>query len=155
MNTSAAPGPSDRRRPEQALLVEHLARRGLRVTSQRLATWSAIHAGPAHMSIHAVFERVAERMPSTTLRTVYESVHLLERMGLVRLLHLPGGARVEAEPVDHAHAYCEQCGSVVNVPAPPAGTTLGADFHPRVESDVIFGLCHDCYEERPGDPGVA
>jgi Fe2+ or Zn2+ uptake regulation protein len=101
------------------------------------------------MSIHAVFERVAEQMPTTTLRTVYEVVHMLERMGLVRLLHLPGGARVEAEPVDHAHAYCERCGTVVNMPAPPPGARLGGDFHPRIEHDVTFGLCHDCYEARP------
>lgn len=150
MDAGAVPGPSDRRRPEhEALLVEHLARRGLRVTSQRLTAWSAIRAGPAHMSIHAVFERVAEQMPSTTPRTVYEAVHLFEQMGLVRLLHLPGGARVEAEPVDHAHAYCELRGRIVNVPTPPRGATPGADFHPRVENDVILGLCHECFDARP------
>ena len=104
------------------------------------------------MSIHALFKRVAEQMPSTTLRTVYEAVHLLEQMGLVRLLHLPGGARVEAEPVDHAHAYCEHCGMIVNLPAPPPVATPGADFHPRVENDVIFGLCHDCFDARPDGP---
>jgi Fur family transcriptional regulator, ferric uptake regulator len=153
MNTSAVPGSSDRRRPEhEAVLVEHLTRRGLRVTSQRLTTWNAIHTGPAHTSIHALHERVAEQMPTTTLRTVYEAVHLLEQMGLVRLLHLPGGARVEAEPVDHAHAYCEHCGKVVNLPAAPPGATPGADFHPRVENDVIFGLCHECFVARPDLP---
>lgn len=149
MNASAAPGPSGRRSSEQAVLAEHLARRGLRVTSQRLTTWSAIRTGPAHMSIHAVFERVIEQMPTTTLRTVYGVVHLLEQMGLVRLLHLPGGVRVEVEPVDHAHAYCEQCGAVVNVPAPPPGAMLGTDFHPRVEHDVVFGLCHECFAASP------
>jgi Fur family ferric uptake transcriptional regulator len=153
MKASAVPGPSDRGWPEHdALLVEHLARRGLRVTSQRLTTWSAIHTGPAHMSIHAVFERVAEQMPTTTLRTVYEAVHLLEHMGLIRLLHLPGGARVELEPVDHAHAYCEQCGRIVNLPAPPPSATPRAVFHPRIENDVIFGLCHECFVARPDGP---
>lgn len=101
------------------------------------------------MSIHALFDRVAEQMPTTTLRTVYESVHVLEHMGLVRLLHLPGGARVEAEPVDHAHGYCERCGSVVNLPAPPPGATTSAEFHPRIENDVIFGLCNECFGARP------
>jgi Fur family transcriptional regulator, peroxide stress response regulator len=150
MTASAVPGRPDRRRPEhEALLVEQLARRGLRVTSQRLTTWSTIRTGPDHMSIHAVFERVAEQMPTTTLRTVYESVHLLEQLGLVRLLHLPGGARVEAEPVDHAHAFCERCGRIVNLPALPPRVPPGADFHPRVENDVIFGLCHECFEAPP------
>jgi Fur family transcriptional regulator, peroxide stress response regulator len=153
MNASAAPGPPDRRRPEhEALLVEHLSRRGLRVTPQRLTTWSTIRAGPDHMSIHAVFERVAEQMPSTTLRTVYEAVHRFEQMGLVRLLHLPGGVRVEAEPVDHAHAYCEHCGRIVNLPVPPPRAPPSADFHPRVENDVIFGLCHECFDTRPDGP---
>ena len=153
MSASAVPGPSGRPRPEhEALLVEHLARRGMRVTSQRLTTWSAIHAGPAHMSIHALFEQVAEQMPTTTLRTVYEAVHLFEEMRLVRLLHLPGGARVEAEPVDHAHAYCERCGRIVNLPAPPPHVWSGANFHPRVENDVIFGLCHECFDARRDGP---
>jgi Fe2+ or Zn2+ uptake regulation protein len=105
------------------------------------------------MSIHALFERVAEQMPSTTLRTVYEVVHLLEQMGLVRLLHLPGGVRVEAEPVDHAHAYCEHCGRIVNLPAPPPRAPPDADFHPRIENDVVFGLCHDCFDARPEGNG--
>ena len=150
MSTSAVPGRSDRQRPEhEQVLVEQLARRGLRVTSQRLTTWNAIQAGPPHMSIHALFDRVVEQMPTTTLRTVYESVHVLEHMGLVRLLHLPGGARVEAEPVDHAHGYCERCGSVVNLSAPPPGATTSAEFHPRIENDVIFGLCNECFGARP------
>jgi len=101
------------------------------------------------MSIHAVYERVAEQMPTTTLRTVYEAVHLLEQMELVRLLHLPGGVRVETEPVDHAHAFCENCGRIVNLPAPPPRVPPGADFHPRVENDVIFGLCDECFDARP------
>jgi len=153
MNTRAVPGPSGRQRPEhEALLVERLTRRGLRVTSQRLTTWNAIQAGPAHASIHALYDRVAEQMPTTTLRTVYEAVHLLEQLGLVRLLHLPGGARVEAEPVDHAHAFCEHCGRIVNLPAPPPGAVSGTDFHPRIENDVIFGLCHECFEAHPDGP---
>jgi Fe2+ or Zn2+ uptake regulation protein len=153
MSARSAPDRSDRQRSEhEQILVEHLTRRGLRVTSQRLTTWNAIHTGPAHMSIHAVYEQVAEQMPTTTLRTVYEAVHVLEQMRLVRLLHLPGGARVEAEPVDHAHGYCEQCDKVVNLPPPPPGATRGADFHPRVENDVIFGLCHDCFEASADAP---
>jgi Fe2+ or Zn2+ uptake regulation protein len=148
MSASAVPGSSNRRPEHETLLVDQLARRGLRATSQRLTTWSMIRAGPDHMSIHAVFDRVAERMPTTTLRTVYESVHLFEQMGLVRLLHLPGGVRVETEPVDHAHAFCEQCGRIVNLPVPPPRVPPDADFHPRVENDVVFGLCHECFDTR-------
>lgn len=153
MTGRARPRAPRRQPPEhEALLVEQLARRGLRVTSQRLSTWSAIRTGPPHVSIHALFEQVAEQMPTTTLRTVYEAVHLLEQMGLVRLLHLPGGARVEAEPVDHAHGYCEGCGRVVNLPAPPPGATPCADFHPRIENDVIFGLCKECFDAGRDGP---
>jgi Fur family peroxide stress response transcriptional regulator len=149
MSARAGAGASARRRPEhEALLVKQLAARGMRVTSQRLTTWSTLRAGPDHMSVHAVYERVAERMPTTTLRTVYEAVHLFEQMGLVRLLHLPGGVRVETEPVDHAHAYCEGCGKIVNVPVPPPRAS-SADFHPRVENDVILGLCRECFDASP------
>ncbi|MGH9027693.1 MAG: hypothetical protein ACRDWD_16495 [Acidimicrobiia bacterium] len=107
-----------------------------RVTPQRLTTWDTIHSGPAHMSIHEVFERVAERMPTTTLRTV------------VGLLHLPGGARVEIEPVDHAHAFCERCGRSSTC-RPIRRADARHRFPPRVEHDVIFGLCQECFAARP------
>ncbi|MGH8985546.1 MAG: Fur family transcriptional regulator [Acidimicrobiia bacterium] len=123
--------------------VEH----HLKVTPQRFVTWRALVDSPPHSSIYEVFDAVSEALPTTTLRTVYETLHRFEQLGLVRLLHLPGGARVELEPVDHAHGYCERCGAVVNLSlrAPRASDAPGS-FHLRVEEDVAFGLCERCYE---------
>jgi Fur family peroxide stress response transcriptional regulator len=132
----------------ETLLVDRLERRGMRVTPQRLATWNRLRDAPQHVTIHDLFERVAKQMPSTTLRTVYESLHTLEELGLVRLLHLPGGARVEAEPVDHAHGYCERCGTIVNLPARPTHTPSTESFHGRME--VVFGLCDRCFTAATG-----
>jgi Fur family peroxide stress response transcriptional regulator len=139
----------------EALLVDRLQRRGMRVTPQRLATWNTVRDGPPHATIHELFERVAEQMPRTTLRTVYESLHALEGLGLVRLLHVPGGARVEAEPVEHAHGYCERCGTIVNLPARPTHAPSFEVFHPRVEEDVVFGLCDGCFNAAATTDGSA
>lgn len=121
----------------------------LRVTPQRLSTWRALCAGPPHPSLHTLFELVAAELPTTTLRTVYESVSVFEQLGIVRLLHLPGGARVELEPVDHAHGYCERCHTIVNL-APAAERTVvteaGEPFEVRIEEDVVFGICPLCIQ---------
>jgi Fur family peroxide stress response transcriptional regulator len=135
----------------EALLVDRLERRRMRVTPQRLAAWNRLRESPPHVTIHELFERIAEQMPSTTLRTVYETLHALEELGLVRLLHLPGGARVETEPVDHAHGYCERCGTIVNLPARPIHAPSIGVFHPRVEEDVVFGLCDRCFTTAAAD----
>jgi hypothetical protein len=74
--------------------------------------------------------RAATTAPTTTLHTLYATVHLFEQLGLIRLLHLPDGARVELEPVDHKHGYCERCGMVVNFGAPARLESTGS-FHAR------------------------
>jgi Fe2+ or Zn2+ uptake regulation protein len=125
-------------------LIAQLVATGHRVTPQRLATWRVLVTSPPHSSIHDLHGALRQQLDTTTLRTLYATVHLFEHLGLVRLLHVPGGARVELEPVDHTHGYCERCGMIVNL-APAARVESPGLFHPGAQDAVTYGLCNRCY----------
>lgn len=100
-----------------------------------------------HPSVHDVFDRVRHELPSTTLRTVYATLHTFQELGWVRLLPVPGGARLDLEPVDHGHGWCERCGRLVNlVPGAEVFHTLaGGSFYASADvGAVVVGRCDRC-----------
>ena len=105
-------------------LIKALRARGQRVTPQRLVIHRTLRERDRHMSAEEVLGEVEERLPGVSLPTVYATLELLERLGLVRRLG-PTGGRVlfDSRLDDHHHVVCSQCG--------------------RVE-DVVTGVCRAC-----------
>src|SRR5438132_3117645 len=94
-------------------------------------------------------------MPTISLRTVYQTIHDLERLGEVALVDLgTGSVRVDPD-VEHPHHHfvCTSCGKVrgvaidlerLGVPAMSQGFTV-TSVH------VLFrGACDACGPGRPG-----
>ena len=148
METSAAPGTGSDV-PEAAALRRTLHERGLRMTPQRQLVLDAVrelgHATPERVCTHV--QRLA---PAVNITTVYRTLDLLERLGLVRHTHLGHGAPTySAHAHEHVHLVCHACGTVTEVP-PGVMTdlagTLGARF--GFELDVahvaLSGRCADC-----------
>lgn len=133
-------------RLDQGVLARRLAGAGYRVTTQRLGVWHAIETGTPHATMLDVFATVTATFPTVSLRTVYETVHLYENLGLLRVIHLPGGARIERDMNPHGHACCEGCGAIINVSHQSAtpGTVTPEGFHVRVTEDVVIGRCLAC-----------
>lgn len=81
------------------------------------------------------------------LSSVYRTLHLLHRLGIVRRVQLGDGVlRVElAEGYrdHHHHLVCERCGRIEDVrPCPVEGLDLGSTV--RSHSLELFGLCGPC-----------
>jgi len=87
------------------------------------------------------------------ITTVYRSLDLLERLGLVRHTHLGHGApSYSADEHEHVHLVCHECGSVAEAPR-----GLMADLADRLDRELAFeldvthvalsGLCRDCREQ--------
>jgi Fur family ferric uptake transcriptional regulator len=132
-----------------ARLTEGLRRRGLRVTSQRVVLFRALHELGRHATAEEVARAAGERLPGLALPTVYAALELFEGLGLVR--RVPAGAAVIWDPVGdgHAHLVCRQCGAVVDVPAAvDAATAVRAATRAggRVDAAevVLRGLCEPC-----------
>jgi Fur family ferric uptake transcriptional regulator len=129
-----------------------LRQRGRRITRQRRLIWDALVAEPdSHLSAEDVVARVAAQMTKVDPSTVYRTLDLLVREGLVRRTDL-GAGRAFYEPAQdhlHHHVVCERCGAVAHLHDEEVG-----DVRERVEKasgyalsrrDMSFyGLCPNC-----------
>ena len=127
---------------------------GHRVTSQRVV----LHRVLCDLGRHATAEEIAreaeQRLPGVSLPTVYATLELFERLGLVRRITAGGAALFDPRTDDHAHFACRACGRVADVPAGvdrAAAVAHAAGAGMRVEGVevVLRGLCADCSAARP------
>lgn len=134
--------------PEHA--IKRLREAGLRLTPQRRAVVDTLIGDTSHPLAEEVASRVAERMPGTSLSTVYKTLHELSDLGLVRRLDTPSAMRFDPDVSDHAHLICRDCARLFDVPVPPsvnqevrAAVTAEGGCASRIEV-VIHGTCALC-----------
>jgi Fe2+ or Zn2+ uptake regulation protein len=90
---------------------------GLRVTSQRLVLLRTLRELERHVSAEELLATAGERLPGLSLPTVYATLDLLVRLGLVRRIDGTAGAALyDAGQLAHEHLVCRGCGKVVDVP---------------------------------------
>lgn len=125
---------------------------GLRVTQPRLAVITAL-TGLPHASADAVFERVREQLPSTSIQAVYNVLGSLSDRGLVRKIEPAGHPGLYELRVgdNHHHSVCTQCGSVTDIECvighAPCLTPAGNSDFSVAQAEVTFwGVCGACQQ---------
>jgi Fur family ferric uptake transcriptional regulator len=127
-----------------------LRQASLRVTKPRLAVVAAVDRLP-HADTETVIAAVREALPHVSHQAVYDSLHTLSELGVLRCIQPAGSvARYETRVGDnHHHLVCRSCGDVVDVDC-AIGETLcltPSDTHGfRIdEAEVVYwGLCSRC-----------
>jgi Fe2+ or Zn2+ uptake regulation protein len=113
----------------QALFSE----RGIRMTSQRRAILRVIETANKHLDASQILRRAQKIDPSVDRSTVYRTLKLLKRNGLVDeldLMHIHGEGHYYERRVqrDHLHMACLRCGKIaefVRLPVPYRGIADG------------------------------
>ena len=126
-----------------------LHERGLRMTPQRQLVLDAVR-GLGHATREQICTEVQATAPAVNIATVYRTLDLLERLGLVRHTHLGHGAPTYSElEHQHVHLVCHACGRVTEIPTDPMAELadrLRADsgFEVDVTHVALSGTCRDC-----------
>ena len=127
-----------------------LRAQGYRLTPQRELVLAAVRQLD-HGSPEEILSRVRESAKGVNISTVYRTLELLEKLGLVSHTHLGHGApayHATTEP-DHLHLVCRNCERVTEVePAIAAGLVgdVAARFGFRTDLRhlTVFGTCREC-----------
>src|SRR5690242_14935537 len=99
-------------------LITALRATGRRVTTPRLLVHRCVRARNRHMTAEQVHAELAEQMPSLSAATVYETLDLLDELGLIRRVNTPRGATTYDSRVDdHHHVVCRTCGQIDDLDA--------------------------------------
>ena len=94
-----------------------LHRHGIQPSAQRLAVAGYVLATTAHPSADRVFEEVRARIPMISRATVYNTLNLLVRKGLLRqLVHAEGKVVFDPNLEPHHHFIDEGTGTIHDVP---------------------------------------
>ena len=123
---------------------------GLRVTPQRQVIFRLLDGNVEHPTVESLHDAARAEMPTISLKTVYQTVHELEDLGEVHLLHVGTGS-VRVDPnVEHPHHHmiCTRCGRVRDAVVDVADVRLPArkrDGFAVSDVQVHFrGVCADC-----------
>ena len=94
-----------------------LAQRGIRMTSPRRAILSVIETANKHLDASQILRKAQKSDPSVDRSTVYRTLGLLKRHGLIDeldLMHLNGEGHYYERKLgqDHIHMACLRCGKI-------------------------------------------
>lgn len=132
-------------------IIARLRERGCRITPQRVAILKIFLSSHEHPSVEQVFAQVKNNFPTTSLATVYKTVHLLKEIGeILEIGFADGSNRYDGnKPYPHPHLVCVQCKSIID-----PETSLLPRFSEEIEKSSgyrivshqldFFGICPDC-----------
>ena len=136
-------------------LSDALRERGMRVTSQRIVINRVLHELYEHVTADEVLEAVEERLPGVSLPTVYATLELLEELGEIKRVAIPGGpALFDRRTSAHHHMVCRLCGRAEDIDADVdlKGALRSAKrrgFESRDAQVLVTGVCAECATEDP------
>ena len=133
---------------------------GFRWTITRKAILDLLSKTSKHMSAQEIYDSLLKLYPGIGLSTVYRTLDLLSRMGLVNKLNIgEGKSRYEYRPGEesehHHHLICTKCGRIIDY-----SDFLDEEFHliRKIEKNLarkndfvvkdynidFYGLCKNC-----------
>lgn len=142
-------------------LTRSLREHGLRVTPQRLEIIRAVASLSMHPSADDVFQAVRVAHPTLSLATVYNTLDVLAKTGVVHEVEGLAERRFDGRnPEPHAHLLCRRCGLIEDLALPEGWQSLPRQGEARgfdVEKMhiTLFGLCASCQNREQPDAARA
>ena len=94
-------------------IIKTFRNSGYRATPQRIAISRYILRNHEHPSAQKTYQEVKKTHPTVSLATIYTTIKILKKTGLICELKLPQSqTRYDPNTEPHAHLVCLQCGSV-------------------------------------------
>lgn len=140
------------------VIEEILRTKKIKVTPQRMAVYSILKKTRSHPNVEMIFQKLKPDYPAMSLATVYKTVDVLKKVGLIQELNVgEGGLRYDAVIRPHSHVYCERCGKVEDVDnlqldefqnqALLDKVKVKSGFNVTAVQLYFFGICPDCSEK--------
>lgn len=130
-------------------VIGSLRKEGFRITPQRVAIVDYMLGTGSHPSAEELHAEIRKRHPMVSLATVYKTLELLKKKGLVRELDFPTGARYDSNVDEHVNLVCVRCGRIDDVDEASLG-----DLESRVAKKAkysilggrfeLYGYCSQC-----------
>ena len=131
-------------------LIKILRKNEYKVTTQRLAICEFILSRKDHPTAEQIYQGLRNEYPTISLGTVYKTLHLLKKLGLVQQLGFSEGSiRYDPDMELHINMVCSKCGKVYDYKAEKVKEIwdiIISDLKviPKGQRIDIYYVCEDC-----------
>ena len=128
---------------------------GLRITNQRALILEIIRHGQGHLDADEVYRRARDKQPRLSLSTVYRTLRMFKKLGLVEELHFDDTHHhYEVKPsAEHHHLVCRGCGKIVEFEY-PLSQKMREDVAREKDFEItdievrMTGYCSKCRQSK-------
>lgn len=98
-------------------LKQELKEKNVSLSHQRLKILEYLVENRIHPTVEQIFSDLQKDMPTLSKTTVYNTLRLLAKSGLVKVITIEEKeARFDIDTRDHGHFKCESCGRIYDFP---------------------------------------
>lgn len=132
-----------------------LRKNGYRVTLTRETIWDTLVSHGGHISADDLFGLVHQEEPTIGRMTVYRTLELLSKLGLIRPIYQGTGAAhyILFEDGHHHHLICTGCHRVVefdNCVLAEVEAAISKQFDFKIDGHLleVYGRCASCQQDE-------
>jgi len=156
----------DKKRPEAGTWQNRIRGCGRRWTASREAVLRCLSKTNRHLSPKEIYREITRLYPGIGLTTIYRTLELLDRMGLLHQLRIGDGQvryGLKSEDIEdhHHHLICTECGRIIDytdfieeelelIRKTEAALARKHNFRIMDHNIEFYGLCMKC---RPAAAG--
>ncbi|MEW5745697.1 MAG: Fur family transcriptional regulator [Nitrospirota bacterium] len=140
--------PRDPRNSEERLITT-LRDKGYKLTPQRREIIKLLARDVSHPGARDILRKVRKAVPRISMSTVYYTLDMLKREGLIQELeYYNTDNRYDSNVADHINLVCTQCGKITDfmgdLPSLSKTVEKKTGFKPARMRFEYYGICRDC-----------
>jgi Fe2+ or Zn2+ uptake regulation protein len=134
-------------------LIKNLREKGYKLTPQRLEIIDLLSKDTTHASAMDIFKKVRKRAPQISMSTVYYTLDILKKEGLIRELEFYAkDNRYDINVSDHLNLICTKCGKIEDfmqeLPVSSQAVENKTGFKPLQMRFEYYGYCKECKSKQ-------
>jgi Fe2+ or Zn2+ uptake regulation protein len=125
--------------------LDKLKAANIHPSNVRIRVLQYLEADRNHPTAEMVYSALKDGLPTLSLTSVYNTLSLFEKYGVVRSLSMDA-VRYDIFTPDHGHFKCNHCNKIFDFEADMAALTVGGleGFEVRRRDLFIMGTCPAC-----------
>jgi Fur family peroxide stress response transcriptional regulator len=136
-------------------LIASLREKGYKLTAPRREIIAILSRDLTHPGAMDILQKVRKKTPQISLSTVYYTLDILKKEGLIKELEFyDRDNRYDVNVEHHINLICRKCGKIKDFPGelPYSYTQVQqkTDFQPVSMRYEYYGYCKECRRKRAG-----
>jgi Fur family peroxide stress response transcriptional regulator len=132
-------------------IINFLRENKIKITPQRRLILELVLKDRTHPCAEEVYLKVREKMPDISIATVYQTLELLEKKGILLKIDFPDGkSHYDPYTIPHLHFYCTNCKNIIDFEFEDREifekfiNKIDRDFEIKNYAIILYGICKNC-----------